>query len=168
MRPGDPFETEAFDVLRSAQRLALRLVPDWELSRFGPSAQSSHAWAPDGLLEQELRRAAEDCLRELADLLPQLETHTRAVTLSEFINQAGAEVTVSFGTAVVPQRVFSGMQATLLQRISRDDWDLESNRQLAASLTRCLHLLAWADEVAADDYRDPRLRPDPREGEPPA
>jgi hypothetical protein len=162
MRPGDPFETEAGDELRSAQRLALRLVPDWELHRFGPSAQSSQARAPDGLLEQELRRAAEDCRGELADLLSQMETHTRAATLSEFINESGAEVTVSFGAGVVPLRVFSGMQASLLQRT--DDWDLESDRQLAASLTRYLHLLAWADEVAADDYRDPRLRPESQEG----
>lgn len=164
MQPGDPFETEAFDGLRSAQRLALRLVPDWELSRFGPST-SSHVRAPDGLLEHELRRAADDCRRgELADLFRQLETHTRTATISKFINESGAEVTLRLGGAVVPLRVFSDMQATLHQQISRVDWDVESNRQLAASLMRYLHLLAWADEVASDDYRDPRLRHELRKG----
>jgi hypothetical protein len=163
MRPGDPFETGAFDELRSAQRLALRLVPDWELRRFGPSA-SSHARAPDGLLEQELRTAAEGCRGALADLFRQLETHTRTAALSTFINESGAEVILRFGAAVVPLRVFSDMQATLHRQISRVDWDVESNRQLAASLMRYLHLLAWADEVASDDYRDPRLRSEPRKG----
>jgi hypothetical protein len=65
MRKGLPFETDDFMALRERQRRELRLVPDWVMER-NSYVPEPHERQPDALVEQELRRLAD----EAKDSLP--------------------------------------------------------------------------------------------------
>lgn len=159
MRPGDPFETEALDELRAKQRRGLRLVPDWFLELYGPSpSQTIDAIdiAPPGLVEQELRGLAEEARAELGDLAAQMEKHTAAEVRRAAVQSWGADVTVS-GASIVPGLVFSQKITELHHETSQARIGEQPDVKVAAALTRYVHLLVWADELASDGYRDPRL-----------
>lgn len=159
MKPGDPFETEALDELRSKQRRDLRLVPDWFLELYGPSpSQTIDAIdiAPPGLVEHELRGLAEEARAELGDLPARMEQDTLATVRWTAVRDWGAEVTVT-GRRIVRGYVFGQKSTELHQDVLRATLNEEPEPHLAAALTRYVHLLVWADELASDGYMDPRL-----------
>lgn len=159
VKPGDPFETEALDELRAKQRRDLRLVPDWLFELYGPSpSQTIDAIgiAPPGLVEHEVRRLAEDAQAELKGLPAQMAKDTLAAVRWAAVQSWGAGVTVS-GAGIVPGYVFSQKITELHHEMSQARIGDQPNVEIAAALTRYVHLLVWADQLAGDGYMDPRF-----------
>lgn len=161
MKPGDPFETKAMDELRSRQRRALCLVPEWLFEIYAPSEAIEHAdlagIACPGLIEHELRSLADEVAADLGDLPARMEAHTRTEIRSESTRRWGADVTLTFGLRVAPVRAFGRKITELQDEASRARIYEEPDREVGGAMTRYVHLLVWADQLASDDYVDPRF-----------
>lgn len=158
MRPADPFETEALDELRAKQRRDLRLVPDWLFDIYAPSETINVAGVTSpGLVEQELRSLAEETVPDLGDMLARMEQHTRTEVRSEATRRWGTDVTLTFGLRVAPVRAFRQKITELQDDASRARIYEEPDREVGGATTRYVHLLVWADQLAGDDYVDPRF-----------
>lgn len=162
MKPGDPFETKALDELRSEQRRALRMVPDWLVKKHAPPQSVSVPLSFAGLLETGLRTEAAAAREQLGDLPDQFENSTGTEVLVQFVREHGTGVRVA-APGFALSRVFSRTITELEEGVSHREFDLPLEE--VVSLTRYLHLLVWADDVAGDGYRDPRLA-DPPGGTP--
>ena len=159
MKPGHPFETEALDKLRSQQRRALRMVSDWLFEDFAPTEGVS-ADSPEvvGLLEHELRTEAEKTHKELDEgLLSRMEDHTRMEVLLGFLSQHDTAVKIETQSRAMPSHVFRNRVAELREHASGIAIYEHPERHETALLARYVRLLVWADDLADDGYRDPRL-----------
>lgn len=159
MKAGDPFETKDLDELRARQRRSLRMVPDWLFNIYAPSDGPS-AVPPDviALLESELRSEAENARKELDDdLLTRMEEHTRKEMLVDFMSRHDTAVRLESAFRAMPSRIFGVRVTELRAEFSRVAIHEGPEPEAAASLARYVRLLAWADDLADDGYRDPRL-----------
>ncbi len=157
MKPGDPFETEALDELRSEQRRTLRSVPDWLIEEYGPKGRIERPSGDAALLEVELRTIARDLeQKELAGALEEWTKGTRTEVLFEFLKRQGQDVQLKQRGRTTGY-VFSNMIGSMRRDAEKVRVTSAPAQELAASLMRYLHLLVWADDLAADDYRDTRV-----------
>jgi hypothetical protein len=147
--PGDPFRTQELDELRSHQRRHLRHVPPTLLERNHHPALRP-AGRPDGFDETALRLLAEQEARNLVELLENFETHATIGRQLEFLHShsdlGGLE---DFGPMLVDLASLLAASQTSLFSTNNDD--------RAARLERFVKLAVWADQLAEDGYRDPRL-----------
>lgn len=156
MKPGHPFETKARDELRAQQRLALRLVPDWLVELYAPTRPVGRPSGDTGLLENELRALADDVEAELNDLPQRWEERVRQEVLFKFLQDNGTEIVLSQRGRITAY-VFNHIIESMRRPVHDAEMVGEPAAEVAAPLMRYLHLLVWADDLADDGYRDPRL-----------
>lgn len=157
MKPTDPFETEALSELRSEQRQALRLIPDSYVEFYAPKQPIERPSSDTALLETQLRAMADAVHQEeLTDLPRQWGERTRREILFDFIERPAADVVLR-QQGRVQHHVFSDVIHSMKLEVEDAVTTHELGHEVAASLMRYLHLLAWADNLAADGYHDPRL-----------
>ncbi len=153
MKPGDPFDTEATDELRSRQRRILREMPEWVFSRATDGRvpldlAGQVGFFDTALAEVGVREIVEEQLRESTELgafVVALREHGKA-------EHASAVVSGRFGVE------------TYLFEVSRQLLDRKNEavvREIPGELIKpvfsLVSLLVLADELASDGYRDPRL-----------
>lgn len=141
----DPFESEDLRQLRAEQRRALRFLPMWLITRaFEGEAPPVEVPAGDRvLLELDLRALVRREVSEVSDALVAFQTGVRARLFAEFM--ARLHPLASFGDELLeaarqtpdPSRIPAGADGQRLMRLAR--------------------LMVLADELAPDDYTDPRL-----------
>lgn len=149
-RPGDPFETEELDRMRSDQRRRLSMIDHRVVRRVAsdlplPLRPEDH----HPCLEGELRSLARQEEVELGAVLDAMERKTKATALAPFLA----------GTARRRERTNTTRLDALVQEAQdrgRADLGTISDEQ-ADRLSALVALLLLADEVAPDAYRDPRL-----------
>jgi hypothetical protein len=150
VKPGDPIDTKALDEQRARQRFELRSVPDWVMRRLAPKARDRPAKGDPGITELELRRLADDVTTKLGDVPARFEAHTR---LDAVVTYLGDRRVDAHDTNV---RAFEGLVDDLYEQrrnvIMGDIRDIDT-----ALLVQYIHLRAYADELARDGYRDPRI-----------
>jgi hypothetical protein len=155
--PGDPFRTQELDELRSHQRRHLRYIPSALLERYHldalPAAGPSEAFD-----ETALRLLAEQEARNMVELLESFETHATIGRQLEFLHDHsdGGDLE-DFGGVLVDLASLLVASQTSLFTTNNDD--------RAARLERFVKLAVWADQLADDGYRDPRLAPPLGDGE---
>ncbi len=156
MKPGHPFETKGLDELRSQQRRALRLVPDWYVELYAPKQPVERPSGDTGLLENEVRACANEVQKELTDLPGHWEKRVPQEVLFKFLQDNGTEIVLSQRGRVAAY-VFTDIVESMRRPVQEARVVGEPTAEVAAPLMRYLHLLAWADDLADDGYRDPRL-----------
>jgi hypothetical protein len=156
LKAGDPFETKDLDELRTRQRHTLRLIPDVLLENYAPKTPVQATSRDTGMLERELRAMA-DALQgeELTDLPERWGDRTRSAVVFEFMDRAAGQVTLQY-PGRVQKHVFSDTVESMRRQVE-DSVTTELAAEVASVVMRFLHLLVWADNLAADGYRDPRL-----------
>ncbi len=161
MRSGDPFETKALDELRSKQRRLLRMVPDWLFEIYAPSEKivGSSVSAP---LEEELRSEADAAWEKLdVDFTKRMKEARCTEILADFLSQQDKSgVQIGSAGRTFPSNIFERRVAELRAQSTRAAIHDEPERDLAVPLARYVRLLIWADDLASDGYRDPRLAED--------
>jgi hypothetical protein len=147
-RPGDPFETEELDRLRSEQRRRLCLIDD-DVVRHVASNLPLPLRPEDRhpCLEGELRALARQEDVELDSLLQAMEGTTKAAALAPFLRDSARGRTENKRLDSLVQEA-QGRAGADLGTIPDEHAD-----RLIALVT----LLLLADELAPDAYRDPRL-----------
>lgn len=145
--PGDPFDTKALDTLRSEQRALLRFMPDEYLQHladnYDPFPTQSAPERDRPLVELGLRQLAEKLRQEVGDeVCEQWRAHATATVVDRFLSSVGA-----------PHPLLMAVEWP--ERSELDNKQLRAAQQLAA-------VLAWADAMASDGYRAPRLGEQPQ------
>lgn len=153
MKPGDPYETEQTDEVRSRQRRLLRSIDTWLLRRATegrPPLELGDEW-DQGMLELGVRELVDQELAESNEMRAMVEALGQSNRLNglarllrsrSFVeNHYLGELADSAGAKAEEIR-----QAT--SSMSRDEvYPLQ---------LRLVRLLVLADELASDGYKDPR------------
>ncbi len=152
MLDGHPYLTEELDATRAAQRRVLRQIPDWILSDCGDLLDGIPA--PPGnatdraIVETQLREHAELAQQDVPyhdEFRADLETGALADWAQDIsrIEPDSFQAKFRSGTGVAAEEHHVGA-------LPKPQAELPAIRKLAS-------LLAWADLMADDGYRDPRL-----------
>lgn len=140
---------------RRQQRELLAVIPDWWLERHPvPPAVLPEGVVRRGLWERRLRALADEAVQEIMPLLDAGRAGAEVEEVDALLlrSTGGAEI---FG-------LLDDIQAALGAEKTKAKVPRNIDDATAVLLHRAMLLLAWADEAAADDYRDPRLdRDDP-------
>jgi hypothetical protein len=154
-RPGWPFKTRELMRQRSRQREALRLLEDDVVRRAaeGMGAPIDVDEDDRDLIEWDLRKSADE-IREgpLAPVISELSIVPRAEIMSEFyqatyLGRRGKAEALGLNAGQAARETVKRLEDT---PVSDDD---------AVGVFDYVLLLVFADEVADDGYRDPRLPP---------
>ncbi len=154
MKEGDPFDTEAMDDLRSRQRQLVRQLHEAAFrtaARDWPGLVALPERADAALLEGEVRELADQELSdsdELAELVSRLRRAGRTAQTAQL-----------FDSLVWRDPYLREFRERTRQEAQEARVD-SIPEGLAPDLYRFVHLLLLADELAGDDYRDPRLGQD--------
>lgn len=162
MLAGHPFYTENFDAVRAEQRRVLRLVPDWIMRRHAPeSAEAMSVHENDRpFVEHLLRARASELLAVVTPLLERLTIGVSAERLARFwshdLRVFNSELATDYDKrrhieAIVETERDAAAGASVGQQVG----DLRGE-ELAPALYQVITVLAVADLVADDGYRDPR------------
>jgi hypothetical protein len=156
--PRNPLVDEEFAETRRAQRWLLAAIPDWVMADVRPE----QARVSDALGAQPRRILVERTLRELADR----EADNLASWLSDPAKVAGVALGGEFlreqwtGELMPAEKDVMDAFVPLVTELV-EEWRSakvsEYDEAEKLGLTRLVALLAWADELADDDYRDVRL-----------
>lgn len=152
VRDGHPFETEELDRLRSSQRALLRGAPDGIIGKMapGPGFKNLKHPADAPMVELRFRRYAQVQLEASADYFSQWLKHT------------GARETARLDGDIWAHRNLSAAQGLdrvtdALAEESRSSEPAEFGQVEPDSLYEVWACLVAAEELASDDYIDPRL-----------
>lgn len=145
---GHPWLTDELDNTRAQQRRTLRGVPDWLLGqwKFRPAPQPVDSAFTEVLVRHHITEmlAANDGLRAE---LESMATWTRVFTLSRFIGDSEASQPGSALVNVAGQLTAGEREAHYGQ----------VPNELSPQVHALVYLLLWADELAEDEYLDPRI-----------
>ena len=160
MIKGHPFETRSLDEQRSRQRHTLRTIPDWVVTRLAPSASTANAekvGADRGYVEALLRARADALIEGLNefDLLAQFAAQETTARLAEFL---GHEADHLSGDQRMPREQLVDAAFDAHKAAGTPKTDIAPWR---GDLGGLIILLVWADALASDGYRDPRVAEEP-------
>lgn len=153
MKPGHPFFTEEFDELRARQRRDLRYVPEWLVARLHRPLTDLQDQERDGLLELELRALANVQRSRIDDWLQSMKVRTVGEIVAPFFSRHSRHRSVfdrSDPIGRVEQSYFDTARSQGFNEIPEDDEKREA-------LELFILFLTWADDLADDNYADPRL-----------
>ncbi|HEX2063812.1 MAG TPA: hypothetical protein VHE80_05265 [Acidimicrobiales bacterium] len=153
MKPGDPFDTEATDELRTRQRRILREIPEWVVSRATDGRVPLDLTGQVGFFDTAI---AEAVVREVVD-----EQLRESTELGAFVVALREHGKAEHASAVVSRRfeVERHLFQVTRQLLDRKNEAVvrEIPGELIGPVFSVVSLLVLADELASDDYRDPRL-----------
>lgn len=149
MKDGHPYETEDLDKTRVAQRRTLRSVPDWIVDDVKvPLPDFSSVNDPDRfLIEAELRQLAQVSEVKLRAFLDRWHKHLAPEVVRSFLRGATKEGVAAGAMSDVFEDVLAEEMATRVTEVPTE----------RPEITRLVTLLAWADLLARDGYKDPRI-----------
>jgi hypothetical protein len=155
MRDGHPYEIEEMDELRAQQRRLLRSLPDEVVKPLTELDASKYMGR--GPLELRVRELAETMAEDptLIDLLTKVQRFQEAADLFNTLanglaGQADGARLTSVITSV--QTEYNAVRAEVGNLHPHD---------VPRSFSGLAALLCWADALAEDGYRDPRLESPP-------
>jgi hypothetical protein len=160
MIDGHPFETRSLDEQRARQRLMLRMIPDWIMTRLAPSEATANAEqvGPDRAYVETLLRARADAIAETLadfDLLAPFAAQEATARLAQFF--AHEAETLSADQRMPREQLvdaaFDARKAAGTPKTDIGPW--------RADLGGLIILLVWADAMASDGYSDPRVPQQP-------
>ena len=157
MKDGHPYETEEMDELRAQQRRLLRSLPDEVVKPL--SELDASKFMGRGPLELRVRELAETMAEDpaLIDLLAKVQRFQETADLfNTLANGLAAQVDGPGLTSVI-----TSLQ-TEYNAVLAEVGNLHPQDVVSGTFSGLAALLCWADALAEDGYRDPRLesRPD--------
>lgn len=154
MERGHPFYTEKLDERRAEQRRLLRRIDTGTVRRIGYAYDASGpANGNTPLVEAELRDLADDQRGFVGD---DLLTAMRVAELAEpMANLLAADPGLRASGPIQPDVRLTRKPYEKARHTSPLDGLADDSR--FAALLRMVLFLVWADDLADDDYRDPRV-----------
>jgi hypothetical protein len=152
---GHPWRTAEFYELRAYQRSVLRDVLDWIIDRTALPAPTVSRPQPDeaSLLELELRRLARAPIQK-SELLSAMTGSAAAEALHDFLG-TGSPHEHQNGVSDLRMAAISAAEVSMRETYIQD---FPEERGGPGDRARWpLTLLVWAEWLADDEYRDPRL-----------
>jgi hypothetical protein len=151
---GHPYATRELADKRAEQRRVLRPVPGWIFTRIKLSSAPAVQRGDEALIESQLRDAAHgDITGPLAPLLESFRLHLEVEPITDFLRAAIDAGPESFEAS----DRFASITNPLAEAERSRRIGSMSDPSLTPILHRLIAMLAWADELADDDYTDPRL-----------